>query len=222
MFTGTTPFFVNYNLHPCFNISLPYDSVNCYVEDWAHLLDDVHRDLSLELSLAGELPLLENATRCKQANHLRLYTPQFEVDDFVWRLRHNIVTTRPCTKLDYIVFMSHRKTWFYGLDYKKLSHFQVIQKIGSMIVHLELPTHFLLIISFMSLFLNLIIYQKFVVGTLPLHHRSSSRPKKNMRLIKFFTFISFVISFNTLSFRKSNQGNVFKGTDHEGKIMSYK
>ena len=117
--TGVTPFFANYGLHPRFNISLPSDSVNPSAEDRARLLEDVHRDLSLELTLAGE--------RYKeQADRHRLDAPQFEVGDFVWLLRRNIATTRPCPKL----------------DYKKLGPFRIIEKIGSMVVRLELPSHF--------------------------------------------------------------------------------
>ena len=41
-------------LHPRFNISLPFNSVNPSAEDRARLLENVHRDLSLELTLACE------------------------------------------------------------------------------------------------------------------------------------------------------------------------
>ena len=117
--TGVTPFFANYGLHSRFNILLPSDSINPSAEDRARLLEDVHRDLSLELTLVGE--------RYKeQADRHRLDAPQFEVGDFVWLLRRNIATTRPCPKL----------------DYKKLGPFRIIEKIGSMVVRLELPSHF--------------------------------------------------------------------------------
>jgi hypothetical protein len=52
--TGVTPFFANYGLHPRFNISLPTNSVNHSAKDRARLLEDVHRDLSLELTFTGE------------------------------------------------------------------------------------------------------------------------------------------------------------------------
>ena len=46
--------------------------------------------------------------------------------DFVCLLRHNIATTHPCSKL----------------DYKKLDPFRIIEKIGCMVVRLELPSQF--------------------------------------------------------------------------------
>jgi transposase InsO family protein len=89
-----TPFFASYGLHPCFSISLPSHSINPSAEDRAHLLEDVHRDLSLELTLAREHYKV-------QADRLRSDTPWFEVGDLVWLLRRNITTTRLCPKLDY-------------------------------------------------------------------------------------------------------------------------
>ena len=91
---GVTPFFANYGLHLRFNISLPSDSVNPTAEDRARLLEDVHRDLSWELTLAGE--------RYKeQADRLCSDAPRFAVGDFVWLLCRNIATARPCPKIDY-------------------------------------------------------------------------------------------------------------------------
>ena len=60
----------------------------------ARLLEDVHRDLSLELTLARE-------HYKEQADRLCSDAPRFAVGDFVWLLRRNIATTRPCLKLDY-------------------------------------------------------------------------------------------------------------------------
>ena len=80
------------------------------MEDRARLLEDVHCDLSLELILVGE--------RYKeQANRHRLDAPQFEVGDFVWLLRRNIATTRPCPKLDYKKlgpFRINIENWFHS------------------------------------------------------------------------------------------------------------
>ena len=115
----TTPFFANYGLHPRFNISLPFDSVNPSAEDQARILGVVHRDLSLELTLARECYMDQVDRLCSDA-------PRFVVGYFVWLLRRNIATTHPCLKL----------------DYKKLGPFQIIEKIGSMVVRLELPLHF--------------------------------------------------------------------------------
>jgi hypothetical protein len=48
---SVTPFFLKYGLYPRLNISLPFDFVNHFVKDWAHLFGDVHCNLSLELTL---------------------------------------------------------------------------------------------------------------------------------------------------------------------------
>ena len=52
--TCVTPFFVNYGLHPCFNISLPTTFVNPSPEGRARVLEELYHDLSLELRLASE------------------------------------------------------------------------------------------------------------------------------------------------------------------------
>ena len=49
-----TPFFANCGLHPRFNISLPTTFVNPSTEGRAHIIEELHHDLSFELSLAGE------------------------------------------------------------------------------------------------------------------------------------------------------------------------
>jgi hypothetical protein len=116
---SVTPFFTNYGLHLRFNISLPSDSINRSAEARVCLLEDVHRDFSLELTLASERYKM-------QPIRLRLDSPWFEVGDFVWLLRRNISTTLPCPKL----------------DYKKLGPFGVIGKIGPMTIHVKLPSRF--------------------------------------------------------------------------------
>ena len=117
--TGVTPFFANYGLHPRFNISLPTTSVNPSAEDRARILEELHHDLSLELSLASE-------RYKKQADRHRSATPHFVVGDMVWLLRRHISTTRPCAKL----------------DYKKLGPFRIIECINPVAFRLALPSHF--------------------------------------------------------------------------------
>jgi hypothetical protein len=83
------------------------------------VLEDVHRNLSLELTLTSD--------RYKvQVDCLHSDAPWFEVGDFIWLLCRNATTTCPCTKL----------------DYKNLGLFKIIEKIGPRVVLLELPSHF--------------------------------------------------------------------------------
>ena len=117
--TGVTPFFANYGLHPRFNISLPTTSMNPSAEGRARVLKELHHDLSLELSLAGE-------RYKKQADRHRSATPKFSVGDMVWLLRRHISTTRPCAKL----------------DYKKLGPFRIVERINPVAFRLKLPPHF--------------------------------------------------------------------------------
>ena len=105
--TKVSPFFANYGFHPRFNISIPAISVNPSAEMRARTLQDVHRDLSLELRVVGE----------QYKDHVdrhRLVVPPFTVGDMVWLLRHNIATTLPSAKL----------------DYKKLGPFRIIERIN--------------------------------------------------------------------------------------------
>ena len=83
----------NYGLHPRFNISLPTTSVNPSAEDRARILEELHHDLSLELSLASE-------RYKKQADRHRSATPHF----VVWR--HGLVVTST-----HLYYSSMCKTW---------------------------------------------------------------------------------------------------------------
>ena len=117
--TKVSPFFANYGFHPRFSLSIPASSVNPSAEARARTLQEVHHDLSLELSISSD--------RYKdQANRLRSATPAFAVGDMVWLLRRHIATTRPCSKL----------------DYKRLGPFRVIERINPVAFRLELPQHF--------------------------------------------------------------------------------
>ena len=103
-------------MHPCFNISIPTNSVNPSVETCARTLHDVHDDLSLELCIVGD-------QYTEQANRHRLAAPTFAVGDMVWLLRRHIATTHPCAKL----------------DYKKLGPFCIIERINQVTFWLALP-----------------------------------------------------------------------------------
>ena len=52
--TKTSPFFANYGFHPHFNISIPTTLVNPSAEVHSHSLEEVHKNLALELSIASE------------------------------------------------------------------------------------------------------------------------------------------------------------------------
>ena len=92
--TKVSPFFANYGIYPCFNISILEISVNPSAKRRAHTLQDVHRDLSLELCAAGK------QYKAHTDRH-RLVAPTFAVGDMVWLLCCRIATTGPYAKLDY-------------------------------------------------------------------------------------------------------------------------
>ena len=105
--TKACPFFENSGFHPCFDISIPANSINPSEETRAHTLHDVHHDTFLELYIVGD-------QYKDQANQRRLVAPTFVVGDMVWLLHLHIATTRPCSKV----------------DYKKLGPFCIIKKIN--------------------------------------------------------------------------------------------
>ena len=113
--TKVSPFFANYGFHPRFNISIPETSINPSAERRAHTLQDVHRDLSLELCAAGK------QYKAHTDRH-RLVAPTFAVSDMVWLLHRHIKTTRPCAKP----------------DYKNLGPFRILQWINPITFQLEL------------------------------------------------------------------------------------
>ena len=73
----------------------------------ARTLQDVHRDLSLEIRVARQ-------QYKDQADHHRLGVLTFVVGYIVWLLRRHITTARPCTKL----------------NYKMLAPFRIIERIN--------------------------------------------------------------------------------------------
>jgi hypothetical protein len=52
--TKVSPFFANYGFHPRFSLSIPASSVNPFAEARARTLQEVHHDLSLELSISSD------------------------------------------------------------------------------------------------------------------------------------------------------------------------
>ena len=117
---------------------------------------------------------------CDLSLELTLAAPRFAVGDFVWLLRRNIATTRPCPKL----------------NYKKLGPFRIIEKIGSMVVRLELPSHFRIHNVFYVSLLKLTISPESPIDSLLRHHQSNSQPEKNMKWSKFLTLVSSIANFN--------------------------
>jgi hypothetical protein len=113
------PFFANYGFYPRFSISILVSSVNPSAESRAHTLQEVHHDLSLELSIS-------NDGYKDHANRLRSATTAFVVGDMVWLLRRHNATTHPCSKL----------------DYKKLGPFHIIERINPAAFRPDLPQYF--------------------------------------------------------------------------------
>ena len=72
--TSVTPFFANYGFHPRFSIAIPASFVNPSAEERARLMNEVHHDLSLELSIAQGRHK-EKVDRHRQA------IPDFKVGD---------------------------------------------------------------------------------------------------------------------------------------------
>ena len=68
--------------------------MNQSAERCAHTLQDVHRDVFLELRAVGK-------QYKAHADRHRLVAPTFAVGDMVWLLRRHIATTHPYAKLDY-------------------------------------------------------------------------------------------------------------------------
>ena len=64
------------------------------------------------------------ATQAEQADKDCLPAPTYQIGDEVWLLRQHIQTTRPSSKL----------------DFKRLGHFKITQKIPSHEYKLDLPT----------------------------------------------------------------------------------
>jgi hypothetical protein len=117
--TGISPFFANYGFHPRFSLEISGDSVNPLAEERAKRFGQVQQDFMAELKLTQEW-------QKKQADRRRKDHPNFKVGDKVWLLKKNIVTTRPCAKL----------------DYKRLGPFKIAKLVGLVACQLELPPQF--------------------------------------------------------------------------------
>jgi hypothetical protein len=117
--TVISPFFANYGFHPRFSLEIHGDSVNPSAEKRAKRLGQVQQNLMAEVKLTQEW-------QKKQADRRRKDHPNFKVGDKVWLLKKNIVTTRPCAKL----------------DYKRLGPFKIAKLVGLVACQLELPPQF--------------------------------------------------------------------------------
>ena len=136
--TSVTPFFAKYGFHPRFSIAIPASFVDPSAEQRARLMEEVHHDLSLELSIAQE-------RHKEKADRHRQVIPDFKVGDMVWLLRRNISTTRPCNKL----------------DYKKLGPFCIVDKVNPVAFRLALPSHYQIHNVFHGSLLKIYIHLQF-------------------------------------------------------------
>ena len=117
--TKVSPFFANYGFHPRFSISIPANSINLLAKMGARTLQDIHRDLSLQLRVASK----------QYKDHVdrhRLAAPRIAINDMVWLLLRHIATTRLYAKL----------------KYKKLGPFHIIERINPVSFRLVLPPTF--------------------------------------------------------------------------------
>ncbi len=113
---GQSPFYANYGHHPKFALKGIDRSVIPAAENRIQQLQQLHKDLVLELSTAQE--------RYKKFFDQKVQeSPQYNLGDKVWLLSRNIATNRPSRKL----------------DHKRLGPFKIMQKIGSSAYRLELP-----------------------------------------------------------------------------------
>lgn len=92
--TRQTPFFANFGYHPVFDISLSERSTNPSAANVADCLKIIQDKLQAELAHS-------NDSTAEYYNRHHLSSPSFQTGDYVWLLRRNIKTTRPCDKLDF-------------------------------------------------------------------------------------------------------------------------
>ncbi len=171
--TGISPLFANYGFHPKFSLQIPGDSVNPSAEERATRLGHVEQDLMAELKLTQEW-------QKKQADRRRKDYPNFKVGDKVWLLRKNIVTIRPCAKL----------------DYKRLGPFKIAKLVGLVACHLELPPQFKIHNVF-----HVSLLEPYHENQIPKRHREPlALIKKSLKFRRSWTPRGFVESSCTLSF----------------------
>ena len=142
--TKVFPSLAYYGFHPRFSISTPKTSVNPSAERRAHTLEDLYRDLALEVRAASK-------QYKAQVDRHRLVAPTFAIGDRIWLLCHHIVTTRPYAKL----------------DYKTLAPFCIVERINPITFRLALPPTFRLHNVSMSLSSNSTILLAFRDDNLP-------------------------------------------------------
>ena len=102
--TKQTPFFANFAYHPTFSPQLSERSTVPSAADLAQRLETLHEELRAELQDAQD-------RQSKYYNRKVLDAPQYQPDQLVWLLRHNIKTTRPSDKLD------HRRLGPFPIDH---------------------------------------------------------------------------------------------------------
>ncbi|KZT62760.1 ribonuclease H-like protein, partial [Calocera cornea HHB12733] len=114
----TSPFFANYGYHPAYSPRLADTAIVPAPELLTENLRHIHEELQAELQHAQDAYARHYNARHRSA-------PKFQPGDLVWLLRRNIRTTRPSDKL----------------DFRRLGPFKILQRIGNLAYHLELPTH---------------------------------------------------------------------------------
>jgi hypothetical protein len=114
--TGQSPFYANYGYHPRFTLKVTDHSMVPVAEDRVLQLQQLHKDLVSALTKAQERYKKFFDRKVKES-------PQFNTNDKVWLLSHNITTARPSRKL----------------DHKRLGPFKIIKKIGLSAYRLQLP-----------------------------------------------------------------------------------
>jgi hypothetical protein len=115
--TGVTPFYANFGYHPRFQPDLKAtDSPTPDVSNYVSSLNTLQQELRAEIQWA-------QAGQAEQANKERQPDPILRKGDKVWLQRKYIKTTRPSNKL----------------DFKLMSPYSILEKIGSKAYKLDLP-----------------------------------------------------------------------------------
>jgi hypothetical protein len=117
--TRVSPFFANYEYHPCCTVTVATGSANPVADHFTARLRAIQEELALQLKAVQ--------TRYKaQFDRHATPTPPFAVGDKVWLSQRNIKTKRPSRKLDV--------QW--------LGPFRILEAVGSgkLAFRLELPT----------------------------------------------------------------------------------
>lgn len=116
---GVSPFYANVGCCPRWDLeATTEDTTNPAATDRLSLLQATHEQLQVSPRHAQE-------TQKKATDQHRKVGPSFGVGDQVWLIRHQLKTTRPCSKL----------------DYQRLGPFKIKERINDVTFRLELLFH---------------------------------------------------------------------------------